>query len=264
MYTRALLKALDLIEKDMNDGKDPRDTWSASERRVVLKDDLPKPKYCNAEYCVVNEPPECLNYELRTFGDAGIVVEAPDGDWNPYKGENQTWTVWHPPSDLWYMVDEIDKGYYEHRDDKEICRHSDACGGITARTIDDGTVVFRLPKMAVGLVIICGNGDGYPSGAKGMFIDNPNIEISYNTVPIDRGEMDVFPNSKCARVMKRFPTSGQESQTPIGSATTRSPTTRSPTESPTVSPTGDAYLAVRVLNDMPSSQTVLISHVITL
>ena len=92
-----------------------------------------------------------------------------------------------------------------------------------------------------------------------MFIDNPNIEISYNTVPIDRGEMDVFPNSKCARVMKRFPTSGQESQTPIGSTTTGSPTV-----SPTVSPTGDAYLAVKVLNDMPSSQTVLISHVITL
>jgi len=41
-------------------------------------------------------------------------------------------------------------------------------------------------------------------------------------------------------VLKRFPTSGRESETP----------------------TGHAYLAVKVLNDM--SQTVRISHVITL
>jgi hypothetical protein len=247
-----------LIEQDMNDGRDPRDTWSASERRSVSKDDLPKPKYCDPEYCVVDEPPECLSYELRTFGDAGIVVEAPDGDSNPYKGENQNWTVWHAPNDLWYMVDKADKGYYEHRDDKELCRHPDACGGITARTVDDGTVVFRLRKMAVGLVIICGFGDGYRSGARGMFIDNPNIEISYNAVPLDRGEMDVFPNPDCARVMRRFPASGRESRSPAVS------TTASPTESPTEPPTEDAYLAVKVLKDMPSSQTVLISHVITI
>ena len=248
MYTRALLKALDLIEKEMNDGKDPRDIWSASKRRVILKEDLPKPKYCDPEYCVVNEPPECLNYELPTFGDGGAGVEAPDGDSNPYKYKKQNWTVWHSPADLWYMVDGIDQGYYEHRDDKEMCRHLSACGGMTAQTVNDGMVVFRLPKMSVGLVIICGNGDGGADGAIGMFIKNEKIEISYNTIPLDRNEMDVFPDGKCARVMKRFPTSGRESQTP--------------TVSPTESPFGHAYLAVKVLTDMPSP--VLISHVITL
>jgi len=51
VYTKALLIALDLIEKDMNDGNDPRDTWSASERPLLLKTDLPEPRYCDPEYC---------------------------------------------------------------------------------------------------------------------------------------------------------------------------------------------------------------------
>ena len=37
--------------------------------------------------------------------------------------------------------------YYKDRDDKEICRHLDACGGISAQKAEDGMVVFRLPKM---------------------------------------------------------------------------------------------------------------------
>ncbi len=240
MYTQALLKALELIEKDMNDGKDPRDTWSASGRRIFLKDDLPEPKFCDAEYCVVNEPPECLNYELPTFGKWGARTEAPDGDLNPYKGENQNWSIWHAPNDLWYMVDGDDVAYFQNRDDQEICRHLDACGGITAQTVADGMVVFRLPKMTVGLVVICGNQEGWEDGARGMFINNTNIEISFNTVSLDRNEMDVFPNGKCVRLLKRFPTAGRESQTP----------------------TGHHYLAVKVLNDM--ERRVLISHVITL
>ncbi|KAL3822034.1 hypothetical protein ACHAXA_007827 [Cyclostephanos tholiformis] len=240
VYTRALLKALDLIEEDMNIGKDPRDTWSASRRRVVLKGDLPEPKYCDPEYCVVNEPPECLNFELPTFGKWGARTEAPDGELNPYKGQLQNWSIWHAANDLWFMVAGEDVAFFQNRDDKEICRHLDTCGGITAQTVNDGMVVFRLPKMSLGLVIICGKQDGWENGAQGMFINNTNIEISFNTVPLDQNKMDVFPNGKCVRVLKRFPTSGRESQTP----------------------TGHHYLAVKVLNDM--ERRVLISHVITL
>jgi hypothetical protein len=242
VYTQALLKALDLIEKDMNDGNDPRKTWSASERRVILKGDLPEPKYCDPEYCVVNDPPECKNYELPTFGKWGARVEAPDGDLNPYKGERQGgWVASNVDNDLWYMVDTKSRQFFQDRDDKEICRHLDACGGIHAQTVDDGMVVFRLPKMEVGLVVICGHSDGYeaPEGMS-LFINNTNLEISFNTVPLDHSTMDVFPNSKCARLLKRFPTSGRESQTP----------------------TGHHYLAIKILNDM--ERPVSISHIITL
>jgi hypothetical protein len=200
VYTHALLKALDLIEKDVvDDGNDPRDTWSASNRPLLMKGDLPEPQFCDPEYCVVDEVPGCLNYELPTFGRWGARVEDPSDDLNPYAGENQNWS---------------------------------------AQKADDGMVVFRLPKMEVGLVVICGC-CGKKAG-ESLFINNENIEISYNTVPINRSEWEIWPNAKCVRVLKRFPTSGRESETP----------------------TGHHYLAVKVLNDM--GVTVRISHVITL
>jgi hypothetical protein len=232
VYTHALLKALDLIEKDVvDDGNDPRDTWSASERPLLMKGDLPEPQFCD-------EVPGCLNYELPTFGRWGARVEDPSDDLNPYAGENQNWSVWHDNPDIWKMVDKADIAFFKDRDDKEICRHLDACGGISAQKADDGMVVFRLPKMEVGLVVICGCCE--KKAGESLFLNNENIEISYNTVPINRSEWDIWPNGKCVRVLKRFPTSGRESETP----------------------TGHHYLAVKVLNDM--RVTVRISHVITL
>ncbi|KAL3817615.1 hypothetical protein ACHAXA_006504 [Cyclostephanos tholiformis] len=238
VYTNALLKALDLIEKDFVDDNDPRNKWSASERPLLMKGDLPEPQFCDPEYCVVDEAPRCLNYELPTFGQWGARVEDPNDDLNPYAGENQNWNVWHENNDIWKMVAKADIAFFKDREDKEICRHLDACGGISAQKAEDGMVVFRLPKMEVGLVVICGCcGKGV---GETLFLNNENIEISYNTVPINRSSWEIWPNAKCVRVLKRFPTSGRESETP----------------------TGHHYLAVKVLNDM--SITVRISHVITL
>ena len=237
-YTHALLKALDLIEQDMDDGNDPRNTWSAMERPLLLKGDLPEPQFCDPEYCVVDEPPSCLNYELPTFGTWGARVESPDDDLNPYANENQNWNVWHETKDFWKMVDKADIAVFKDRDDKGICQHLDFCGGISAQNADDGTVVFRLPKMEVGLVVICGC-CGKNVG-ENMFLNNQDIEISYNTVSMNSSEWEIWPNPKCVRILKRFPTSGRASE----------------------NPTGHAYLAVKVLRDM--AQPIRISHVITL
>jgi hypothetical protein len=58
----------------------------------------------------------------------------------------------------WYMVGKQDTSLFKKRDDAEMCRHLDACGcgGISASKAEDGMVVFRLPKMEVGLVVVCG------------------------------------------------------------------------------------------------------------
>ena len=73
-----------------------------------------------------------------------------------------------------------------------------------------------------------------------MFKANPDIEIYYNTVKLDPETFEIWPNPKCVRLLPRFPTSGRESETP----------------------TGHAYLAIKVVKDM--AQEVRVSHVITI
>ena len=251
-YTIALLKALDLIEQDLNNGIDPRDTWSESTRLTITKDNLPTPILCDPQYCVVDEPPQCLNFELPTFGVSGASVEHgnfppleeyfdklqspghtanPTNDnLNPYKDELQNWTMWHTPNDLWYMTNQDDKAYYQDREDRNVCRHNDACGGISAQTVADGSVVFRLPQMLVGLLIIC--------GMESPIYNNTNIEISYNTLVIELDQMDVYPNGKCTRLMKNFTTIEAQQQLETN------------------------YLAIKVLSDM--DKPIRITQVITL
>jgi len=65
VYAKAIHKALELIEKDINDGNDPRDKWSASDRPIMLKHDLPEPIHCDPLYCTIDDPPGCLNFEVR-------------------------------------------------------------------------------------------------------------------------------------------------------------------------------------------------------
>ncbi|KAL9187877.1 hypothetical protein ACHAXT_006255 [Thalassiosira profunda] len=238
VYTQALLKALDKIDEDMSAGNDLQKTWAASERPLLLKGDLPEPKFCDPEYCVVDEAPGCLNYELPTFGYWGAKVEDPNDELNPHKGEEQNWNVWEDKDDMWHMVGKQDQAVFKDRDDKEICRHLDKCGGISAESGDNGMVVFRLPKMEVGLVVLCGCCG--KSAGEDLIMKNDQIEIYYNTVLLDRAEWDLWPDGKCVRVLKRFPTSGRMAETP----------------------TGHAYLAVKALPGL--KKTTRISHVITL
>ena len=74
VYAKAIHKALELIEKDINDGYDPRDKWSASGRPMLLKRDLPEPISCDPTYCTIDDPPGCLNFEVSS--DHTFVYES--------------------------------------------------------------------------------------------------------------------------------------------------------------------------------------------
>ncbi len=74
----------------------------------------------------------------------------------------------------------------------------------------------------------------------GMFMNNPYIEVRYNTALLNQSTWDVFPTGKCVRLLKQFPTKGAAAMTP----------------------TGHAYLSIKVLEGL--SEPVRISHVITL
>jgi hypothetical protein len=73
-----------------------------------------------------------------------------------------------------------------------------------------------------------------------MFINNTNIEVRYNGELLDRSTWDIFPNAKCVRLLKRFPTEGAAAR----------------------NPTGHMYLSIKALDGLDSP--VRISHVITL
>lgn len=87
--------------------------------------------------------------QLPTYGNWGARIEDPKDSLNPHLGEVQNWSIWHEDNDIWKLVAKEDISYFRNRDDKEICRHLDACGGISAQKADEGMVVFRLPKMEV-------------------------------------------------------------------------------------------------------------------
>jgi len=236
IYSQAMIQALDLIESDLKNGIDPAEKWAASKRKIRLKSSLPPPKFCDPLYCVVDEAPGCINFEKPTYGWWGARVEDPEDGLNPHKGEVQNWEVWHKEETLWRGVSKQDQTYFEDRDDKEICRHLDACGGISATSKDSGSVVFRLPKQEVGLVVICGC-CGKQVGTD-MILNNTDIEISYNGQVLDRNAWDIWPNGKCVRLMKEFDANAAKATT------------------------GHNYLKIEAQENL--SQPVRISHVITL
>jgi len=71
------------------------------------------------------------------------------------------------------MVDKQDIAVHQDSDEKEKCSHLDACGGISATTKENGMVVFRLTKMEVGLIVICGC-CGKDVG-QNMFLNNTSL-----------------------------------------------------------------------------------------
>ena len=237
LYAKSMLEALDRIEGNMNDGKDSLDTWS--KRKIMLKTSLPDPKVCDPLYCTVDEAPGCINYERPTYGWWGAKVEDPNDNFNPHKGEVQNWEVWldGQEKDLWHGVPKQDQAFFDDRDDKEVCRHLDGCGGISATSKDNGSVVFRLPKQEVGLVVLCGC-CGKDIATK-MFLNNSDIEMRYNGQVLDPTTWDIWPNGKCVRLLKKF-----------GAASAAAATT------------GHNYLSVKALENI--TEPVRISHLITL
>ncbi|EJK70681.1 hypothetical protein THAOC_07940, partial [Thalassiosira oceanica] len=154
VYTKAVLKALDLIEDETRRGNDPEVRWSGSRRPDP---DLPDPELCDPSYCLVDRPPSCAVYELPSYGDGGVRAVGPDEPDNPLAGSGvpQTWSPWRPSDrDPWSSVGKADAAVFRGRDDRSACPHDDMCAAMMGG-YEDGAVVFRLPELVAGLVVIC-------------------------------------------------------------------------------------------------------------
>mmetsp|Transcript_17726 Transcript_17726/g.35564 ORF Transcript_17726/g.35564 Transcript_17726/m.35564 type:complete len:989 (+) Transcript_17726:49-3015(+) len=241
VYSMGVLMALELIEKDMDAGLDPRDRWFVkstddrgllstdgeydetelmnfieTENKSLLHDasskqrllepklslppqtvkDMPKPLFCNPLYCSIPHPPSCINYEKPTYGVPGPTVQT----------QNE-WKIWKQNNNWAYEVGKKDIALFKRWNDEEWyqkCTHLDACGGIAASDSSKGELVFELPasKMTTGLIIVCGC-CGKKVG-EDMFLKNENLEIKLNGKVLNKSKMDVYPNAKCARLVKAF------------------------------------------------------------
>ena len=239
LYAQAMLAALDLIEAQLTAARDPRRTWSSTPGDDdPATDALPRTKHCDPAYCAGDAVPGCLNYERPTFGSPGAAVVAAEDAGNPHGGAAQNWQAWYEGHDMWHMVGKQDTAIFSRRDDKDICRHLDRCGGMSADAADAGTVVFRLPAMKVGLVAICGC-CGKDVGTN-MFLQNEHLRVEYGGTVLDRTTWDLFPTAKCVRLLAKFPTE----------------------EAAAEAAAGRAYLSLTVVEGL--REPVRISHVITL
>ena len=234
-YAGYLLKAMEAVEKSWAAGEDPRKKWTIK-REPMLKSELPKPLTPGVDprYAVVDDPPECLNNELPTYGQHGVSVAAPDDELNPYRGQVQAWKLWHDePPDL---IPRFEQKFYEAT--PEFCRHLDHCGGLQSGDGPDaGWLVLKLPKMSVGLIVMCACCG--KDVAKKQIKENDALEVYLDGKLLDHARWDYWPNNKCVRIAQEFPSNMNDG-------------------------TGHIYLAVRIKPDAVAPTPVTISHVFTL
>lgn len=212
VYISGLLLALDIIEEDMESGVNVFERWfdtSAGRQRQLLQlpplESMPEPLFCHPLYCSTPHPPSCLNYELPTFGPAGINIDLVTDDWS----------LWHEPNKWNYMVGKVDTKIFKEKGDPawyEKCTHLDACGGITTGGKGTGMIVYDLPveQMTAGLVVIC-----VCCGkkiAESMVLNNDNIVFKLNDRVLDKSGMDLYPAAKCVRLLKGFEEDGYEKE----------------------------------------------------
>jgi hypothetical protein len=157
-YLDALISAIDLITSNAPRGGAKvatiHDTlakhWPA---KVVIPTlgELPKPVLCDAAICGTGEPPSCMNAESPTFGHHQIFMLPKENSLNPYKqeyGKDQAgWKLVKGPQQQLIPNGET---HFEE------CQHHDRCINWMSKGTESGFITFRLPKMSVGRIVVCG------------------------------------------------------------------------------------------------------------
>lgn len=229
-YVNAMLRAIGEINKVRaeNAGRPKALTEALASRwpkrpAPLSAADLPAPEYCMPEVCGGDEPPGCTNFESPTYGRGQIRVLSPKDDMNPYHGEaragDKGWSRFtREKSDLIPKAEAADPR----------CAHLDACGGLEGDA-SSGLLTLRLPRMALGRIIIC-SPDGKEAGRD--LIDRLQVKLEQTPLP-RQGFLLAF--GKCVQVQERFQNSVHDAK-------------------------GHLHLGVRVSPGAP----VRISHVIAL
>lgn len=136
---------------------------------------LPKPLFCNSTLCSAKAVPKCLNMERPTFGSSGGIS---------YIGQQ---IVKYDESESVRLIPKLERRMYP----LSYCKHLDSAGWIETRE-----VVFKIPKMAVGLIFVCkccGK-----SSANTVF---GGMEVHFDKHVFSKDKWRTFPENKCVQVV---------------------------------------------------------------
>ena len=206
-YADAMLRALDMISATIGDAsvKSLEDVWPKKPPLLTV-DQLPSPVHCG-DLCTQPDLPSCVKYEDPTHGRPQIIVLPHSEPMNPFKNnfapktDADGWKIWKGA-----FSDHMPRP--ERTDPK--CKHFDRCGAMRSTSPSDGIITFRLPRMSIGMIVVC-----CPEGkecGRDKLMPNKSVEyhIEGRVVKANEVTMD-WPNRKCVRVQEKFPDTVQDS-----------------------------------------------------
>ncbi len=178
-YSEALLLALEWISAE----PDPHSRWPRKPAKLKLAD-LPAPLECPAEWCNVERPPICVNYEQPVFGKPQVkLLGALDRGWvfDPSKALRQ-------------------RAIPGEEKNLPACKHPNRCSGWQVPPGQKaGNLSFSLPDLTLGMVAVCCASKGC-----GKKLLDAGAEFLID------GQLPVVPAAqhwanKCVQVQAHFP-----------------------------------------------------------
>lgn len=205
MLLRAFIVAVDRIA----DSAQPEQEWPQLPLDHPV---LPEPSFTRKENPLLydvytkleEEPPGCLTVQAKTFGKPIVSVsDKSDDSLNPYKNRvvklgssDKAWRLWEKEVN-WDMVPKDERAL------GDMCRPPDHCAyfqppvDLAAKT----PMVFRLPKMVVGLISLCG---GDSESGKRLLAKAGSFVAEFDGKVLDAANFAIFPNRKCLAIQQRF------------------------------------------------------------
>jgi len=198
-YADALIKAIDLVLAALDAGKDLAKEWPSPSKTPIFSSDMPTPIYCDPRICAVDEPPKCTSFEKPAYGWYGAKIVRDDDDLSPYVAETNAWKTTVLGNEQ--LIPSYERVKYSDPDSSISCEHLDHCGFVSSDTAADGYLTFKLPKMNLGIIIICGYGKSDTS-----ILKSPDLEIYFDGKLLKNGTFIAkYPLAKCTKILDAFP-----------------------------------------------------------
>jgi len=196
LFLRATIAAVDAILAEPNQAAK---TWP----KEPLEDlgDLPPLSFSQKDNpqlhklaSMTEDAPGCFTIQKSTFGRPQVqIADNPSDMLNPYRDQvvklnsdsPNAWSTWVAPRNM-----------------GDVCRPPDSCAYFVEPKSGAKTpLVFRLPKMTVGLIALCG---GSREAGKEVLIKPGAFEAEFDGKKMDPKSFSIHPFTKCLALQTEF------------------------------------------------------------